>query len=96
MDLTANRENARLHVDELKENLKGTKAVELKDICYRALKELMKLIMVEKKDGLFRLDPYVRQIAFKVFANNPFKYLKVEFGRIQIQKLLNKANQNES
>ena len=47
-----------------------------------------------KKDGLFQLDPYVRQIAFKVFANNPFKYLKVEFGRTQIQKLLNKATPN--
>ena len=54
----------------------------------------MKLIMLVKKDSLFQLDPYVRQIAFTVFANNPFKCLKVEFGRIQIQKLLNKATPN--
>ena len=45
IDLTANRENARLHLDKLKENLKGKKAAELKNICYKALKELMKLIM---------------------------------------------------
>ena len=83
------RSHAEQHCGELAASLKGKEEGALIDICLNSIEELIGLLMIENVgNGKYRLDPYVRQIAFEVFGDNPFKYLKVHFGSIQLKKLL--------
>ena len=57
-------------------SLQHSDKFEMENVCVDALRQLERLTMIEMVDeNHFRLDPYIRKIAFRVFANNPCKYL---------------------
>ena len=57
---------------------------------------MRRAMLTKVKDGVFRLDSFVRQVALSVFGNNPFDDLKVHFCCLQLQKLLHGSPDNPS
>ena len=96
-DLQKDREMVRQRAQNdayaMAKSLQYSDEFEMQNVCIDALRQLERLTMVEMVDeDHFILDPYTRKIAFRVFANNPFKFLKLHFGRIQIQKMLTQSS----